>query len=66
MPVVLMQHFSPGDRVYLDVETSLYHYPRQYFSRVLPYDQFVYYRPLGKSRRRCKSGRGPTTSASCG
>ena len=52
MPVVLMQHFSPGDRVYLDVETSLYHYPRQYFSRVLPYDQFVYYRPLGKSRRR--------------
>ncbi|TAM75239.1 hypothetical protein EPN44_09280 [bacterium] len=57
MPVILSQHFLPGDRVYLDVEGSLYHYPRQYFSRILPYDRFIYYRPLGRSRQRADSRR---------
>jgi len=52
MPVVLSQHFSPHDRVYEDAEGSVYHYPRQYFTRIRPYDSFVYYRPLGKSRER--------------
>jgi hypothetical protein len=52
MPVVLSQHFSPSDRVYEDAEFSLYHYPRVYFSRVRSYEPFVYYRPLGESRRR--------------
>ncbi len=55
MPVVLSQHFSPMDRVYEDVEFSLYHYPRQYFSRVRRYEPFVYYRPLGESARRSDS-----------
>ena len=48
MPVILSQIFSPTDRVYKDAEWSLYHYPRQYFTRVLPYDRFIYYRPHGK------------------
>jgi hypothetical protein len=48
MPVILTQHFSPGDRVYEDAEYSLYHYPKIYFSRVRPFDRFIYYRPLGK------------------
>jgi len=48
MPVVLSQIFAPSDRVYKDAEWSLYHYPRQYFSRITPYDRFVYYRPHGK------------------
>jgi hypothetical protein len=52
MPVVLMQHFLPSDRVYADVEGSLYHYPRMYFSRIKAYDFFVYYRPLGESAPR--------------
>ncbi len=52
MPVVLTQHFSPLDRVYQDAEFSLYHYPRVYFTRIEPYDRFIYYRPLGKSVRR--------------
>lgn len=52
MPVVLSQHFSPNDRIYEDAEGSVYHYPRQYFSRIRPYDSFVYYRPLGKSQPR--------------
>jgi len=52
MPVVLSQHFLPGDRVYLDVEGSLYHYPKMYFTRIQAYDSFVYYRPLGASARR--------------
>ena len=52
VPVILTQHFSPGDRVYEDAEWSLYHYPRVYFSRVRPYDRFIYYRPLGKSAAR--------------
>lgn len=55
MPVVLSQHFSPADRVYLDVEGALYHYPRQYFARVRPFERFVYYRPLGKSAHRADS-----------
>lgn len=52
MPVVLSQIFAPTDRVYKDAEWSLYHYPRQYFSRITPYDRFVYYRPHGKRARR--------------
>ena len=53
MPVVLSQHFSAADRVYLDVEGSLYHYPRVYHARLSkPYNRFVYYRPLGGSARR--------------
>jgi hypothetical protein len=47
MPVVLSQIFSPADHVYKDAEGSLYHYPRQYFSRMTPYDRFIYYRPRG-------------------
>lgn len=57
MPVVLTQHFSPQDRVYEDAEFSLYHYPRVYFTRVEPYDRFIYYRPLGKSKPRIDSRR---------
>lgn len=52
MPVVLSQIFSPSDRVYKDAEWSLYHYPRQYFSRITPYDRFIYYRPRGKRAQR--------------
>jgi hypothetical protein len=52
MPVILTQHYSSSDRVYEDAEFSLYHYPRVYFSRVEPYERFIYYRPLGKSARR--------------
>ena len=48
MPVVLSQIFLPSERVYKDAEWSLYHYPRQYFSRITPYDRFIYYRPHGK------------------
>jgi hypothetical protein len=48
MPVVLSQIFEPSDRIYKDAEGSLYHYPRQYFSRITPYDSFVYYRPRGR------------------
>lgn len=33
----------------------MYHYPRQYFSRVTPYDRFIYYRPHGKRARRADS-----------
>jgi hypothetical protein len=55
VPVVLSQHFSPSDRVYEDAEFSLYHFPRVYFSRVRPYDPFIYYRPLGNARRRADS-----------
>lgn len=52
MPIILSQIFSPADRVYKDAEGSLYHYPRQYFSRILPYDRFIYYRPHGKRTKR--------------
>jgi hypothetical protein len=55
VPVVLNQLFSPNDRVYEDAEFSLYHYPQNYFSRVRPYDRFIYYRPLGKTRSRFDS-----------
>lgn len=57
MPVILTQHYSSDDRIYDDVEYALYHYPRQYFSRINPYDRFIYYRPLGKSARRADSKR---------
>ncbi len=52
MPVVLSQIFDPGERIYKDAEGSLYHYPRIYFSRIVPYDRFIYYRPAGKRRPR--------------
>lgn len=55
MPVILTQHFAPEDRIYADAEMALYHYPRQYFSRIKPYDRFIYYRPLGRSRPRFDS-----------
>lgn len=55
MPVILSQLFSPADRVYEDAEFSIYHYPRVYFSRIRSYDSFIYYRPLGRSRRRIDS-----------
>ncbi|HEV2738956.1 MAG TPA: hypothetical protein VGU66_10290 [Candidatus Elarobacter sp.] len=55
MPVILSQLFLPSDRPYQDAEFSLYHYPKVYFSRVQPFDRFIYYRPLGKSRRRSDS-----------
>jgi hypothetical protein len=55
MPVILTQHFSPGDRVYEDAEYSLYHYPKIYFTRIRPFDRFIYYRPLGKSASRSDS-----------
>lgn len=55
MPIVLNQHYSPSDRVYEDAEYSLYHFPSVYFSRVRPYDRFIYYRPLGRSRPRADS-----------
>jgi hypothetical protein len=55
MPVILTQHYSPADRIYEDVEYSLYHYPRQYFGRIEPYDRFIYYRPLGRSATRADS-----------
>ncbi len=48
MPVILSQIFAPSDRVYKDAEGALYHYPRQYFSRITPYDRFIYYRPRGR------------------
>lgn len=52
MPVVLNQLYHPSERVYDDVEYSLYHYPKMYFSRVNAYDTFIYYRPRGKGPRR--------------
>ena len=55
MPVILTQHYAPEDRIYEDVEYSLYHYPRQYFGRVKPYDRFIYYRPLGRAAPRVDS-----------
>lgn len=52
MPVVLSQLYHPSERIYEDVEYSLYHYPRQYFRRVQAYDTFIYYRPRGKGAKR--------------
>jgi hypothetical protein len=49
VPVVLQQHFWQADRLYADVEGVLYHYPRQYFARITPFEPFIYYRPLGKA-----------------
>lgn len=48
MPVILSQRFIGEERSprYRDVEGVIYHYPRVYFSRVLPDDRFIYYRPL--------------------
>lgn len=57
MPVILTQHYSPDDRIYEDVEYSLYHYPRQYFGRIKAFDRFIYYRPLGRSAPRPDSKR---------
>lgn len=57
MPVVLSQHYLSSDRRYQDAEFSLYHYPKVYFSRIQAYDTFIYYRPLGESRRRPDSMR---------
>ena len=55
MPVILSQHFLAKDRPYEDIEYGLYHYPRIYFGRIKPYDNFIYYRPLGESERRSDS-----------
>lgn len=55
MPVILTQHYSPADRIYQDAEYSLYHYPKQYFTRIRPGDRFIYYRPLGKTKPRLDS-----------
>ena len=53
MPIILAQHYfqsdSATDRPYADVESVLYHYPRQYFTRVAPFEAFIYYRPLGRA-----------------
>lgn len=45
MPVVLSQRTWHGDPKYLDREGVIYHYPRQYRSRINDFDRFVYYRP---------------------
>jgi hypothetical protein len=45
MPVVLSQRTWHGDPKYLDREGVIYHYPRQYRSRINDFDKFVYYRP---------------------
>ena len=48
MPVILSQRYIGEDKSpkYRDVEGVIYHYPRVYFSRVLPDDRFIYYRPI--------------------
>ena len=48
MPVILSQRFIGEEKnpKYRDVERVIYHYPRVYFSRVLPGDRFIYYRPI--------------------
>ena len=45
MPVVLSQRTWHGDAKYLDREGVIYHYPRQYRSRINDFDRFIYYRP---------------------
>lgn len=45
MPVVLSQRTWHGDPKYLDREGVIYHYPRQYRSRINDFDRFIYYRP---------------------
>jgi hypothetical protein len=45
MPVVLSQRTWHADPKYLDREGVIYHYPRQYRSRINDFDRFIYYRP---------------------
>jgi hypothetical protein len=45
MPIVLNQRAWHPDPRYLDREWVIYHYPRQYRTRITPYDRFIYYRP---------------------
>jgi hypothetical protein len=45
MPVVLSQRTWHDDPKYLDREGVIYHYPRQYRSRINNFDRFIYYRP---------------------
>ncbi|MGC9991599.1 MAG: hypothetical protein ABSD52_04245 [Candidatus Cybelea sp.] len=47
MPVVLSQRTwrADADPKYLDREGVIYHYPRQYRSRINDFDRFIYYRP---------------------
>ncbi len=45
MPVVLSQRTWHDDPKYLDREGVIYHFPRQYRSRINDFDRFVYYRP---------------------
>src|SRR5579875_726988 len=45
MPVVLSQRTWHGDPKYLDREGVIYHFPKQYRSRINDFDRFVYYRP---------------------
>ncbi|HEY1867709.1 MAG TPA: hypothetical protein VGG70_05385 [Candidatus Cybelea sp.] len=45
MPVVLSQRTWHNDPKYLDREGVIYHYPRQYRSRINDFDRFIYYRP---------------------
>ncbi len=45
MPVVLSQRTWHEKPKYLDIEGVIYHYPRQYRTRVNPYERFIYYRP---------------------
>ncbi|GEM_PF-4693990 len=52
MPLVLSQRTWHGDPKYLDREGVIYHFPKQYRSRINDFDRFVYYRPAtGASRR---------------
>jgi len=48
MPVILSQKFIGEEKnpKYRDVKRVIYHYPRIYFSRVLPGGRFIYYRPI--------------------
>jgi hypothetical protein len=45
MPVILTQRTWHGDPKYLDREGVIYHYPRQYRSRINDFERFIYYRP---------------------
>lgn len=45
MPVILSQRTWHDDPKYLDREGVIYHYPRQYRSRINDFDRFIYYRP---------------------
>src|SRR5579872_3622967 len=45
MPVVLNQRTWHDDPKYLDREGVIYHFPRQYRSRINDFDRFIYYRP---------------------